>query len=146
MKRFAIWLLAAGALALARPALATDVLTTVEIEKVAGVTGVRSVARGAAPGAGGDLNFTGADGKLLAMVVLDPGAFDALKRAFFLSEAKGVGDEAFFGPKGATLPYALYVRKGFRVASLATYFDRKGKPKLSAEQLAVLGRLLAARL
>ena len=144
MRRFAVWFFVCAAFAV--PLIAADVLTPADVEKVAAVSGVHSVARGSAAGAGGDLNFTGPDGKLLAMVVVDPGKFDSLKRTFFLSDAKGVGDEAFFAPKGATLPYAIYFRKGSRVASLSTYFDRQGKPKLSAEQLLALARILASRL
>ena len=43
-------------------------LTIADVEKVSGVSGVKQVAQGSMTGAGGALNFTGPDGKLILMV------------------------------------------------------------------------------
>jgi len=46
----------------------TALLTAADVEKVVGASGVTSVPRMSQPGAGGDLNFAGPDGKLLVMI------------------------------------------------------------------------------
>src|SRR5690349_12432445 len=43
-------------------------LTPADVERLSGATGVRLVPRGSQTGAGGDLNFVTAEGKLLLMV------------------------------------------------------------------------------
>jgi len=145
MKR--AWRIAFLATGLSAAALAADVLTVSDVEKTAGIAGVRIVARDPAKGAGGDLNFSGPDGKLLVMVkVYKNGGYGSLKRMYFAADVPGVGDEAFAGPPGFKSPYVLYLRRGTKAASVTTYLQRDGRPKLSLEQLAGLGRIVASRL
>jgi hypothetical protein len=66
MKNTALCVLLVGALVAAQ--VSDQRLTTADVEKVSGMSGVKTVPRGSRPGAGGDLNFVGADGKLLLMV------------------------------------------------------------------------------
>jgi len=145
MKR--TWRIALLAIALAAAALATDVLNVSDVERAAGVSGVKLVPRDPARGAGGDLNFSGPDGKLLVMVRLyKSGGYAALKKMYFAADVPGVGDEAFAGPPGVKQPYVVYFRKGDKAASVTTYFDRGGKPKLTLAQLSDLGRIVASRM
>ena len=133
--------------AVASVALAADVLTVADVEKVAGVSGVSLVPRNPAKGAGGDLNFASADGKLLVMVrVYEKGGYDKLKKTYFAADVANVGDEAFVAPPGVSQPYVLYLRKGPKAASVTTYFQRDGKPRLTTAQLAELGRTVASRM
>lgn len=145
MKR--TWRIALLAIALAAAARAADVLGVSDVEKAAGVSGVKLVPRDPAKGAGGDLNFAGPDGKLFVMVRLYKGGrYAALKRMYFAAEVPGVGDEAFAGPPGVKQPYVIYLRRGDRAASVTTYFDRGGKPRLTLAQLSDLARIVASRM
>lgn len=118
-----------------------------DVERAAGVAGVKIVARDPGKGAGGDLNFSGPDGKLLVMVkVYKNGGYGSLKKMYFAADIPGVGEEAFAGPSGVKQPYVLYLRKGTKAASVTAYFRRDGRPKLSLERLAGLGRIVASRL
>ncbi len=135
------------AIAVAAAARAADVLSAADVEKAAGVSGVKLVPRDPARGAGGDLNFSGPDGKLLVMVkVYKSGGYGSLKKTYFAADVPGVGDEAFAGPPGVKQPYVVYLRKRGGAASVTTYFDRGGKPKLTLAQLSDLGRIVASRM
>jgi hypothetical protein len=141
------WRIALLAIALAAAARAADILSVAEVEKAAGVSGVKLAPRDPAKGAGGDLNFSGPDGKLLVMVRLYKSSrYAALKKMYFAADVPGVGDEAFAGPPGVKQPYVVYFRKGEKAASVTTYFDRGGKPKLTLAQLSDLGRTVASRI
>lgn len=142
-----LMLMVVGLLGTALAARAADVLTAADVEKVAGVSGVALVPRNPAKGAGGDLNFAGADGKLVVMVrVYEKGGYEKLKKMYFAADVPGVGDEAFAAPPHVPQPYVLYLRKGAKAASVTTYLTRDGRPKLSVAQLSELGRTVASRM
>ena len=63
-----------------------------------------------------------------------------------VQEPTGSVAKAFSAPPGMKTPYVLYLRKGGAAASVTTYFNRDGTPKLSMDQLADLGRVVASRM
>ena len=139
--------IALAGFALAAFALGADVLTVADVEKAAGVSGVKLTEKNPSKGAGGDLNFVGPDGKLLVMVrVYKSGGYEKLKKMYFAGDVKGVGDEAFSAPPGVKQPYVLDFRKGSAAASVTTYLNRDATPKLSMAQLSELGRIVASRM
>ena len=89
-------------------------LTVADVEKVAGVAGVKSVPRQPEIGAGGMLNFANSSGKLILAVSFGDGQLYKKARdtkevdlggkkypnQLFAHSVPGVGDEAFASPPG----------------------------------------------
>lgn len=127
----------------------TKLLTVADVTKVTGVQGVKLVDKDPSKGAGGDLNFATADGKMLLLLVVteDQAAFDEWKR-ISVAPIAGVGDEAFSGPKGVPEPYNVYVRSKNQFVSLASFLDSQGqlKPLLTIAQLTELAKIVVSRL
>lgn len=129
---------------------AEKLLTIVDVEKVAGLKGVKLVPRDPMKGAGGDLNFARPDGNLLVMAIL--GSTDMLWKGWQQQIGFGpksdVGDEAF---EGRDAPFVLVVRKGTRAFSLSSFFDpelmAKGNmtPLLNPSQLRELAKIIVSR-
>jgi hypothetical protein len=133
-------------------------LTVADVEKVAGVSGVKEVARMSQPGAGGELNFAGPDGKLLLMVNFGTAQLYTKARQqkdikvggtsypmpLYAHDVPGVGDEAFDSPPG-NIQYVLYVRKGDKAISVTTYMSRQGKPLLTIAQLKTIAQTILSR-
>lgn len=125
-------------------------LTAADVEKVAGVTGVKTVAKDPAKGAGGDINFS--DGKgLVLMVNIGSAKWLANMKGTrnFREPVTGIGDEAFDGPSTeimATL-YQLGFRKGDDAALLTTYLEPGSPPRarLSQDQLKQLAAIAISR-
>jgi len=133
-------------------------ITIADVEKITGLSGLKTVAPGSVAGAGPGVNFAGADQKMVLMVNF--GTADLYRRAKAQTEMKvggtvipmklfhaavpGIGDEAFDSPPGP-MQYVLYLRKGEKAASLTTYL-RGGKPVLTIDQLKRLGALVAMHL
>ena len=101
------------AIAVAAAARAADVLSAADVEKAAGASGVKLVPRDPARGAGGDLNFSGPDGKLLVMVkVYKSGGYGSLKKMCFAADVPGVGDEPSRGlPASSSLTSSICARE-----------------------------------
>ncbi len=123
-----------------------------EVEKVLGVKGVQVVPRLSRPGAGGDLNFALPSGDLVLMVTVSPGdrtRFERTRAQYRVKDIGGVGEEAFYGPPGAT-QYLLAFRKGDQVLSINTFFaadgGRVGDPMMTETQLTEIARLVASRM
>ncbi len=123
-----------------------------DVEKVLGVKGVQVVPRLSRPGAGGDLNFALPNGDLVLMVSVSPGdrtRFERTRAQYRVKDIGGVGEEAFYGPPGAT-QYLLAFRKGDQVVSINTFFavdsGRVGDPMMTETQLTEIARLVASRM
>lgn len=133
--------------------VASPLLTAADVSAVSGISGVKAVPRDPMKGAGGDLNFASAEGKLLLMVNMgDSAAFDALKDTPNFNKAvKGLGDEAFDGPapRISTDLYQLGVKKANHSALLTTYFAMNGTQRaatrLSQAQLKKLAAIILSR-
>jgi len=136
-------------------------LTTADVEKASGLSGVKTVARGSQTGAGGDLNFVGPNGKLVLMVNFgDQQLYNKARNQkeikvgdktypmeLFAHAVTGVGDEAFASPPGK-VQYVIYARKGNNAISVSTYFPGAGenvKPVLSEPQLIQIAQLIFSR-
>ena len=134
-------------------------LTAADVEKVSGLAGIHAVARMSQPGAGGALNFVGADNHLVVMVNFGPA--ELYRRArnqkelnvggtmipmpLYHADVSGVGDEAFSSPPGP-VQYILYARKGDKAISVSTYL-RPGASKgvLTIDQLKQLASIIFSR-
>jgi hypothetical protein len=138
------------------PSFADDLygkyLTGADVEKVSGIKGIKEVPRDPSKGAGGDLNFADADGKLVMMANFSGNSVyekSKQQKGFFKSDVKGVGEEAFSGPSSGP-EYVLVFRKGVHCVSLSSFFNMGGpasKPTmLSKEQLIELGKGIAGKL
>lgn len=127
-------------------------LTSADVEKISGMKGIKTVPRDPSKGAGGDLNFADADGKLVIMVNFSGNSIyekSKQQKGIFKSDVKGVGEEAFSGP--STGPeYLLVFRKGVHCVTLSTFFNIGGpssKPTmLTKEQLIEIGKGIAGKL
>jgi len=136
-------------------------LTVADVEKAVGFSGVKTVPRGSQPGAGGDLNFVGPDGKLMLMVNF--GNQQLYNKARTQKEMKignqtypmelyahavtGLGDEAFASPPGK-IQYVIYARKGNNAVSVSTYYPGVGenvKPVLTEAQLKQIAQTIFSR-
>ncbi len=136
-------------------------LTVGDVEKVAGVTGVRSVPNGSQVGAGGMLNFARGDGKLILMVNFGDAQLYRKARdtkeleiggkkypnMLFAHDVPGLGDEAFASPPGKD-QFAIYARKGNKAITVSTYYPGAGegvKPVLTEAQLKTIAQLIFSR-
>ena len=135
----------------ANPAYA-KLLTATDVSKVTGLPGVQLVPRNPSKGAGGDLNFTLPNGKLILMVAfLDTNAYNQPKamKGVYGGDVAGVGDEAFVG-KVMGMDSILYFRKGARGAALSSFIDTDkgwpGSPYVNQQQLRQLAALILSRM
>jgi hypothetical protein len=136
-------------------------LTSEDVAKVAGTTGIRAVAQGAQTGAGGDLNFVRPDGKLILMVNFgDAGLYTKARQqketivggksypmALFAHRVTGVGDEAFASPPG-NVQYVIYARKGKNAISVSSFYSSAGeaiRPLLNEVQLKSIAQTIFSR-
>ncbi|HEY1910923.1 MAG TPA: hypothetical protein VGG73_08375 [Vicinamibacterales bacterium] len=136
-------------------------LTSEDVAKVVGITGIRSVARGAQTGAGGDLNFSRPDGKLLLMVNFGDAKLytkarqqkqttvggKAYPMELFAHRVTGVGEEAFASPPGS-VQYVIYARKGNNAISVTSFYSSAGeaiRPLLNEAQLKSIAQTIFSR-
>jgi hypothetical protein len=136
-------------------------LSIPDVEKVAGITGVKTVPNGSQPGAGGMLNFVDANGKLILSVNF--GDAQLYKKAretkeleiggkkypnlLFAHDVAGVGDEAFASPPGP-VQYIIYAHKGNHGLAVNTFYPGAGehvKPVLTEAQLKTIAQLILSR-
>ena len=126
-----------------------NVLTTTDIEKVSGMSGIKLVDKGSISGAGGNLNFATADGKMYAMLVLtDMDIFDQWKARenYTFKQLSNIGDEAYSAPGGG-MQFIVFFRKGKSVGSVSSFINLEtGHPYLSVEQLSDLARMVVNRM
>jgi hypothetical protein len=159
MKSTALWFVL---FAVVLTAQASDKrLTAGDVEKAIGLSGVKTVPRGSQPGAGGDLNFIGPDGKLVLMVNFGNQQLYNKARTqkeikigdqtypmeLFAHAVTGLGDEAFASPPGK-VQYVIYARKGNNAISVSTYYSGIGenlKPVLSEAQLKQIAQIIFSR-
>ena len=124
-------------------------LTAADVEKVTGVRGVTSIARGAAAGAGGDLNFADDAGELVLMVQFaDVKNFAGFKTKYGKAPVSGVGEQAIEGGSMPGMPDNLLAfTKGTHCVVLTAFGDfATRKVYLTIDQLTSLGKVIASRL
>jgi len=127
-------------------------LTPADVEAVSGLADLKVVAYDPAIGAGGDVNIATADGRLVAMLVVEGlETWDAwLTDGNTVSEpvTPPVGDESFIGPNPdvSSSVYIFGFRKGDVAIVIDTYFDANGEVILSIDQLREIAEIIAARL
>lgn len=127
---------------------AGDLLTAGDVEKVGALTGVHKVAKNSSPDAGGELNFAGKDGKLVAIVMVSPSMYDFWKKRYGKSAeaVPGLGEEAFKSKKTASTQYVVFRKKGTGVWVQSMGWRADGSPTLTTAQLTELAKLAASRL
>ena len=142
-----LFLLAAATTPAQKPA--GDYITIQDMEKVTGLTGLKVAPSDPSKGAGGDHNFADSAGNLVLMTQKMSGRtmYEGNKKmkSYVKGPVPGVGDEAFNGPPG-DYPYFLFFLKGDTSVSLATYFGKGGKTRISMEKLIELAKLIASRI
>ena len=124
-------------------------LSVGDVEQVTGLRGVRQVARGSAPGAGGDLNFADDAGELVLMVQFaEAKNFAGFKKQYGKAAVSGVGDQATQGASMPGMPdNVLAFTRGSRCVVLTAFGDFVSKKVyLTMDQLTALGKLIASRL
>jgi hypothetical protein len=155
-KRLSLVLVAAIIFVLAAPGLRAQstpydkYLTSADIEKAVGMTGVKSVPREPRKGAGGHLNFANAKGDLILLAsFLAATDFNSYKGTpgMVKSQVQGLGDEAFIGPAN-DLPYMLVVRKADKCLGLSTFADpqKPGTNRLTMDQLKAIAAVIIGRM
>jgi hypothetical protein len=126
-------------------------LKTSDCEKATGLKGVKSITKGAAAGAGGDLNFTTADGTLIVMIqVVGKSNYAGYKQMFFKADVKGLGDQAM---EGTTIPKqpsnVVAFTKGTECVALTAFGDPASggkKNMLTVAQMIELAKIMASRM
>ncbi len=124
-------------------------LSVADVQKTTGLRGVRLIARGSAPGAGGDLNFADDAGELVLMVQFaDARNFASFKNQYGKAAVSGVGDQAIQGGSMPGMPDNLLAfTRGSRCVVLTAFGDFVTKKVyLSIDQLTALGKVIASRL
>jgi len=139
---------AALSLLVSAHSFAADLLTVADVEKVTGWTGLKFMPKAPEKGAGGELNFANADGRVALTVFVQPESMYAVWKKKFPGKAvSGLGDEAFaMGEKG--FPPFIVFRKGKMAVWLQTLLF-KAKDKyimLDMEQISALAKVAASRL
>lgn len=124
-------------------------LTVADVEKVSGISGIKLVPKDPGIGAGGDLNFATADGKLVLMAGFhDASMYKKYSSDMIYSAVKGIGEEGFVGPKQGN-HYILIFRKAQHTIALNSFFKFDGKPgdtMLTMDQLKQVAKLVEGRL
>lgn len=125
-------------------------LTTTDIEKISGITGVKLIPRNPKIGAGGDLNFAAGDDKMIVMVqIVSKNNYEGYKKYFFKSDITGLGERAM---KGATIPNfpenVVAFTKGDKCIALTVFVNKKDfrKNMLSIEQTTELAKIIDSRM
>ena len=141
-------LLAAFTAASITAAPPADLLTAADVEKASGLTELRKVPKDQSKGAGGDLNFAGKDGKLVAIVMISTSMFDFWKKQYAKScePVSGVWAEAFRTKAGAFPSYLIFRKGSTGVWIQSMGWKKDGSSTLSPAQLADLARVAASRL
>lgn len=145
MRRFVLAILLAT---LPVAGFAADILTVADIEKAGGLSGVKMVPKDPSKGAGGEHNFAGSDGKLVAMVMIQPASMYGTWKQRFGSNGEavaGLGDEAFRTKPGALINYVVF-RKGTNAVWVQSMGYRGAAQTFSAAQLTGLAKLAAGRM
>jgi hypothetical protein len=128
---------------------ASGLLTAADVEQATGLTGLKAIAKGSVTGAGGDVNYAKADGKLVLMAsFFDGAAFDQMKATDDYGEAlSGLGDAAFVGPLKGMMPMYFMVgfRKGDHSALLVTFLVGSTSTVLTLDQFKALAAVVASR-
>jgi hypothetical protein len=160
MRRVAVLAMALTT-AIGAQATADKRLTSEDVARIAGITGIKSVVRGAQTGAGGDLNFARPDGKLVVMVHFGDASLYTKARqqkettvagkpypmVLFAHRVTGVGDEAFASPPG-NVQYVIYARKGNNAISVTSFYSSAGeaiRPLLNEAQLKSIAQTIFSR-
>jgi hypothetical protein len=123
-------------------------LTALDFEKI-GLKGVKLIPRMSKSGAGGDLNFTNAEGELILMVqITGKSQFEGYKKMYAKAAVSAVGDQAI---QGAVMPGfpdgILAFTKGVNCVALTSFGDYLKKTNyLTMDQLITLGKIIAARM
>ena len=130
---------------------AGQVLTIADVEKVSRIKGLKLIPKDPTIGAGGDLNFAKADGKLVLIVVTGDKALLAEMKAQkgnFNAPVGGIGDEAYDGPGFGKVRYVLAFRKGNKMASISSFMDMDagGKPFFTQAQLKELAKTALSKM
>lgn len=123
-------------------------LAPLDFEKI-GMKGVKLIPRMSKSGAGGDLNFTNANGDLILMVqITGKSQFDGYKKMYAKSAVSAVGDQAIQGAVMPGFPDGILVfTKGVNCVALTSFGDYLKKTNyLTMEQLIELGKTIASRM
>jgi hypothetical protein len=125
-------------------------LTAEDIEKVSGLTGVRSTPRDPSRGAGGDLNFATDEGQAVLMANFGDGELfeDFEDTPNYREPLSGLGDAAFVGPAEDIMPtlYQLGFKEGDRTGLFTTYFkEGSGSTVLTMDEMQELAEIVMSR-
>ncbi len=130
-------------------AASPELLKVADVEKVGAQTGLHAVPKNQSTGAGGELNFAGADNKLVLMVMIQPlSTFDFWKKQYGAKGevATGVGNEAFRSKKGEFISYVFFRKGNTGVWLQSMGWKKGGAANFTAAQLEQLARLAADRM
>jgi hypothetical protein len=126
-------------------------LTAADVEQISEFTGIKAVERNPLQGAGGDLNFAKADGKMVVSAKFyDANWYAGSKRNKDSIKAMvpDIGEEAYIGPGYIDPQYILVFLKGQHCVFLSTALvpGDPTKTVLTLDQLKAVGKLIASRL
>ena len=125
-------------------------LTEDDVAKVSGIAGVKFVERNPKIGAGGDLNFSTEENKLIVMVqVVDKSQYEGFKKYYFKSDIKDLGEEAMTGATMKGMPdNNVTFRKGTKCVALTSFVNMNNMKSnmLSPEQLISLAKIIESRI
>jgi hypothetical protein len=152
-----IWIVVAAVIVagLLVPVFATgkfdNIVTTVDVEKATGLTGIKQVPREQKNKfRNGDINFVASDGAPLLMIEFRPDfVLDEMKAdsGYFKAPIKGLGVEAFSSP-AFDPQFSINLHKGRYVTVVTTHVDPKDKTRtvLKMDQLMAIAKIVADRM
>ena len=129
-------------------ALAADMLTVADVEKITGIAGIHAAPKDQAKGAGGELNFENGENKLVAMVMIqDASMFDFWKKQYgkLADPVSNVGSEAFQTKPKSAIPYVFFKKTNKAIWIQSMGWNKKGGNNVSDAQLLELAKLAASR-
>lgn len=125
-------------------------LTAADVQKTAGLPGIKSIPANPSIGAGGDLNFATADGQVVLMVqVVGADNYAKFVKMYSKGPVSGIGKEAI---KGATVPGQgpnfIAFTKGAHCVTLTVFADWEngGALYMPFDKLEALAKLVASRM
>jgi len=121
-----------------------EMLTVTDVEKIGGVTGIHAVAKNQLPGAGGELNFAGADNKLILMVMVQPASMFATWKQQYGAKGEavaGLGTDAFRSRTGEFVSYVVFLKGNTGVWIQSMGWKKGGAANFTTAQLEALARV-----
>ncbi len=130
-------------------AQAADILTVADIQKVSGLSDIKTVEKNSVNGASGELNFAHKDGRLVCIVMIhSSSAFEAWKEKYGnnTDDMPDVGEAGFRTRPKATVNYVVFKKGDKTVWIQSMGWNVHFMQNFTADELEKLAKVAAGRM